>query len=102
MIALVFEAYGALCLFALAVFLVWAAVAKLRPDLDEQGFDLAELEKLKAFVSSEGLGDDLSIQPPIIEELSRSRPARPAEQGKRSSRGRPRLFHARNPRTTWS
>jgi hypothetical protein len=46
MTALVFEAYGALCCFALAVFLAWAAVAKLRPDLDEEEFDLAELEKL--------------------------------------------------------
>src|ERR1700722_12771825 len=48
MIALVFEAYGALCVFALVVFLAWASVAKLRPDLDEEEFDLAKLEKLKS------------------------------------------------------
>jgi hypothetical protein len=56
MIALVFEAYGALCCFALAVFLAWAAVAKLRPDLGEQEFDLAELKKP---VSLEPFGDAL-------------------------------------------
>src|SRR5262249_3521006 len=50
MLALVFEAYGALCLFALVAFLIWAAVAKLRPDLDEEGFDVAELEKLSSSV----------------------------------------------------
>ena len=47
MVALVFEVYGAVCFFSLIAFLVLAAVAKLRPDLDEEEFDLAELEKLK-------------------------------------------------------
>jgi hypothetical protein len=68
MMAFVFEAYGALCIFALAVFLAWAAVAKLRPDLDEEGFDLAEAEKLRKPASLEPFGDALSIEPPIIEE----------------------------------
>ena len=45
MVALVFEIYGAFCLFSLIAFLVWASVAKLRPDLDEEEFDFIELEK---------------------------------------------------------
>ena len=89
MIALIFEAYGALCLFALVVFLIWASVAKLRPDLDEEELDLAELEKLKKLVSSEPSGDALSIEPPIIEEPSWSPPARPVKRSKRPIRTRP-------------
>ena len=91
--ALVFEAYGALCCFALAVFLAWAAVAKLRPDLDEQEFDLAELKKP---VSLEPLGDALSIEPPIVEEPP---PGRRAKKSKRSMRERSGLFHTGNFRT---
>jgi len=75
MIALLFEAYGALCVFSLIAFLVWAAVAKLRPDLDEEEFDFAEVEKLRKPVSLEPYGDALSIEPPIIEEPSWSSPA---------------------------
>ena len=100
MIALVFEAYGALCFFALVAFLVLAAVARLRPDLDEEEFDLAELEKLKKLVSSERSGDSLSIESAIIEEPSWPPPARLADQGKRTIRRRPYLFHTRNPHTT--
>jgi hypothetical protein len=102
MIALVFEAYGALCFFALAVFLAWAAVAKLRPDLDEEESDLVELEKLEKLVSSERLGGALSIEPPIIDEPSRSPVASPIGQSKRVSpmRRRPHLFHTRKPSTT--
>ncbi len=48
MVALVFEVYGAFCLFSLIAFLVWASVAKLRPDLDEEEFDFIELEKLRS------------------------------------------------------
>jgi hypothetical protein len=70
MIALVFEAYGALCLFALATFVVLAALAKLRPDLDEEELDFADLEKLKKLVNPEPSDDALSIEPPIIEEPS--------------------------------
>jgi hypothetical protein len=86
MMALIFEAYGALCFFALVVFLAWAAVAKLRPDLDEEEFDLAEFEKL-------------SIEPLIIEEPSPSPPARPVKQSKAPIRRRPRLLHAHKPHT---
>ena len=99
MVALFLELYGAFCVFALVVFLVWAAVAKLRPDLDEEELDLAKLEKL---VSSEESGGALSIESPIIEKPSSSPPARPVKQGKRSIRMRPHLFHTRKPRTTWS
>jgi hypothetical protein len=99
MIALVFEAYGALCCFALAVFLAWAAVAKLRPDLGEQEFDLAERKKP---VSLEPFGDALSIEPPIIEEPSCSPPGRRAKKSKRSMRERSDLFHTGNPRTIQS
>jgi hypothetical protein len=99
MVALVFEVYGALCVFALVVFLVWARAAKLRPDLDEEELDL---EKLKMLVSSEQSGGALSIESPIIEKPSSSPPARPVKRGKRSIRMRPHLFHTRRPRTTWS
>jgi hypothetical protein len=105
MVALFFEVYGAFCVFALVVFLVWAAVAKLRPDLDEEELDLAELEKLeklKKLVSSEESCGALSIESPIIEKPSSLPPARPVKQGKRSIRTRPHLFHTRKPRTTWS
>ena len=70
--ALVFEAFGALCFFALVVLLAWAAVAKLRPDLDEEGFDLA----------GERSGDAPSIEPAIIEEPSWSPPTRPVKQSR--------------------
>jgi hypothetical protein len=96
MFALVFEAYGALCLFALIAFLVLAAMAKLRPDLDEDEFDLADVRKL---VSSEGSGGALSIEPSITEEPSRTPPTRRAEKGKRSTRRRSPLFHTTNPGT---
>ena len=74
MIALIFEVYGAFCFFSLAAFLVWASVAKLRPDLDEEefdpsGIDFAELEKLKKLLSP---ADALSTEPRIMEEPSLS------------------------------
>ena len=72
MTALVFEAYGALCVFALVVFLTWAAVAKRRPDLDEA---------------------------PIIEGRSWPPPARRVKQSKRPVRRRPHLFHSHKPHT---
>jgi hypothetical protein len=81
MMALVFEAYGALCFFALVVFLAWAAVAKLRPDLDERS------------------GDAPSIEPAIIDEPSWSPPTRPVKQSKRPVRRGPHLLQTRNPRT---
>ncbi len=98
MIALVFEAYGALCLFALVVFLVWASVAKLRPDLDEEELDLAELEKLKKLVSPERSGDVVSIEPPIIEERSWPPPACPVKRRRHPIRRGGRLFDTRKPR----
>jgi hypothetical protein len=96
MVALVFEAYGAFCLFSLIAFLVWACAAKLRPDLDE---DIDELEKLKKLVSSEQSRDALPIEPPIIEEPFWP-PPRPLTQSKRPIRRRPHLFNTRKPRTT--
>ena len=98
MIALIFEVYGALCFFSLIAFIVWAAVAKLRPDLDEEEFDFVELEELKKVVNSEGSDDALSLEPSIIEEPFWSPPARPVKQSKRLIPTRPRLFHARKPR----
>jgi hypothetical protein len=80
--ALVFEVYGALCLFAFVGFLALAAMAKVRPDLDEEGFDPAgidfvELEKLKKLVRS---GDAFSIEPSIMEESFWSPPSPPPER----------------------
>jgi hypothetical protein len=102
MVALFFEVYGAFSVFALVVFLVWAAVAKLRPDLEEEELDLAELEKLEKLKSSEESCGALSIESPIIEKPSSSPRVRPVKRGKRSIRTRPHLFHTRKPRTTWS
>ncbi len=65
MIALVFEGYGALCFISLIAFLVLAAVAKLRPDLDEEELDFIKLEK----ESSEQSADFLSLEPAIMEVL---------------------------------
>jgi hypothetical protein len=101
MVALFFEVYGAICVFALVVLLVWAAVAKLRPDLDEEELDLAELEKLKKLVSSDRpSGDAPSIESPIIEKRSWPPPDRPAKQSRRSIRRHPHLFHAGKSRTS--
>ena len=95
MVALVFEIYGAFCLFSLIAFLVLASVAKLRPDLDEEELDLAELEKL---VNSEPSGDALSIEPAILEESSWSQPSRPVKQSKPRIQRRPHLIYLRKPR----
>ena len=96
MIALVFEAYGAFCLFSLIAFLVWAAAAKVRPDLDE---DIDELEELRKLVSSEQSGDDLSVESPISEDAPCSTPAaRPIKH--RLARRRPHLIHTRKARAS--
>lgn len=100
MLALVFEVYGAFCFFSLIAFLVLAAVCKLRPDLEEEELDLAELDKLKKLVSSEPSHDALSVEPPIVEEPFRSAPAGLLKQSKRPIRTRPHLFHTRKPRLT--
>jgi hypothetical protein len=98
MLALVFEAYGAFCFFSLVAFLVWAAAAKVRPDLDE---DIDELEKLKRLASSEQSGDALSVESSIGEDASWSAPAaRPIKRSKRMTRRRPHLIHTRKARTT--
>jgi hypothetical protein len=96
MVALVFEVYGAICFFSLIAFLVLAAAAKLRPDLDEEELDLVELEKLKKLVRSEPSGDALPVDAP--EGAPRSAPARPVKQSKPPVRLRPHLFHGRKPR----
>ncbi len=95
MIALVFEGYGALCFISLIAFLVLAAVAKLRPDLDEEELDFIELEK----ESSEQSADSLSLEPAIMEESSWSPPPRPVKRSKRLTQRRPHLIHMRKPRT---
>ena len=95
MVALVFEVYGAFCLFSLIAFLVWASVAKLRPDLDEEEFDFIELEKL---VNSEPSDEALSIEPAILEETSWPQPARPVKRSKPRIQRRPHLIHIRKPR----
>jgi hypothetical protein len=98
MVALVFEVYGAFCFFSLVAFLVWASVAKLRPDLDGEEFE--ELEKLKKLANSEPFDHALPIEDPIVEIVSRPAPARPGKQSKRPIRRRPHLFHTRKPRMT--
>jgi hypothetical protein len=99
MIALIFEVYGAFCFFSLAAFLVWAAVAKLRPDLDEEEFE--ELEKLKKLANSELPSFALPNEDPITEILlSQPEPVRPVKQSKHPIRRRPHLFHSRKPRLT--
>jgi hypothetical protein len=94
MIALVFGVYGALCFLSLIAFLVLAAVAKLRPDLDEEGLEIGEL------ASSEQLGNALAVEDRALKVLSRSALPRPVKQSKRLIQRRPHLIHIRKPRTT--
>jgi hypothetical protein len=97
MVALVFEIYGAVCVFSLIAFLVLASVAKLRPDLDE---DLLKLEELKTLVSAEQSSDAFQVDCPIIEDEPRSPPPRPVRQTKRLIQRRPHLVPLRKPRIT--
>ena len=97
MVALVFEVYGAFCVFSLIAFLVLASVAKLRPDLDE---DIEELEKLKKLASSEQFGNALPIEDLIIKDPPRSAPIRAVKPSKRLIQRRPHLIHLRKPRAT--
>jgi hypothetical protein len=99
MVPLFLELYGAVCFVSFVVFLLWAAVAKLRPDLDEEEFDFIELEKLKQLISSEQSSDALPVDAPIIEDAPRSAPTRPVKQSKRPVRVRPHLLHGRKPHT---
>ena len=71
MIALVLEAYGALCFFSLIAFLVLACVAKLRPDLDGPEFDLDQLEKLRKLAS----GEQPDFDPQVGDLTYEDRPA---------------------------
>jgi len=99
-IALVFEIYGAVCVFSLIAFLVLASVAKLRPDLDEEELDFVELEKLKKLAHSERSDGPFSLEPPVIEKAFWSEPPRPVKQSKRQIPRRPHLIHLRKPRIT--
>jgi hypothetical protein len=91
MLALLLEGYVALCFLSLVAFLVLATRAKLRPDLDEDEFDIAELAN-QQFVNA------LPVEDPALKVLSRSAPPRPVKQGKRLIQNRPRLIHKRKPR----
>jgi hypothetical protein len=97
-ITLVFELYGALCFFSLIAFLVLAAVAKLRPDLDEEEFDIGAVEKPKKLANSEQFVNALPVEDPIVEILSRSAPPPPVKQNKRLIQRRPHWIHTRKPR----
>jgi hypothetical protein len=99
MLALLLEGYGALCFLSLVAFIVLAAVAKFRPDLDEEGSDFIELEKLNQVVGSEQSSEVLSIEPAIMEESSWSSPTRPVKRSKRLIQRRPHLISMRKPRT---
>ena len=55
MVALVFEVYGAFCLFSLIAFLVLAAVAKLRPDLARNSLISSSLRSLRSSSTLSGL-----------------------------------------------
>jgi hypothetical protein len=100
MVPLFLELFGAVCFFSFVAFLVWAAVAKLRPDLDEEEFDFVELEKLKKLVRAEQSSDALPVDAPIIEEAPRSALARPVKQSKRPVSPRVHLLHTRKHRMT--
>ena len=93
MIASVFELYGALCFLSLIAFLVLAAAAKLRPDLDDEGFEIGELASPGQFVNT------LPAEDPGLKVLSRSAPPRPVTHGKHLIQKRPHLIRVRKPRT---
>jgi hypothetical protein len=91
MVALVL--YGAFCLFCLVAFLIWASVAKLRPELDEPEFDLYELEKLRKIAGGEQPDSDPEALDPKRDDPPPPAPRRPVIgrrrglfQGRRASR----------------
>ena len=90
MIALVFEVYGAFCFFSLIAFLVWASVAKLRPDLDEAEFE--ELEKLKKLAGCEQSDSD-----PQLGDLTHEDQPAPVPHRQVKGRRRRRVFQSRQP-----
>ncbi|MBV8796585.1 MAG: hypothetical protein JO136_16770 [Hyphomicrobiales bacterium] len=59
---------------------------RIRADLDEEEFDLAELEKLKRLVNPEGSDHSSSIEPVFLEELSWAPVTGRAEESKRPVR----------------
>jgi hypothetical protein len=65
MLALVLEVYGAFSVLSLIAFLVLAAAAKLRPDLDEEAVDIGAVEKLKTLANSEQFVNALPVEDPI-------------------------------------
>jgi hypothetical protein len=99
MIALMFEIYGAVCLFSLIAFLVLAALAKFRPDLDEEEFDFIEPEKLTQLVNAEQSANAFSLEPAIMEGSFWSPPPRPVKRSRRLTQRRPQLIHMHKPRT---
>ena len=85
--------YGAFCFFCLTAFLIWASLAKLRPELDEPEFDVQELERLRKLASGEPTDPD----PEALKREDRPPPAprRPVKgrrpglsQGQRTARYR--------------
>jgi hypothetical protein len=97
MTTMFFGLYGALCFFSLVPFLIWASVAKLRPDLDEEALDIPTLEKLS---NSEEFGNALPVAHPMIKHSPRLAPPPPPRPVKPSRRlqGRPYSSHTRKPR----
>jgi hypothetical protein len=84
----------------LITFLVWAGVAKLRPDLDEPEFDLDELEKLKK-LACEQSDFDPSIGDAVYEDLPAQAPPRRAKRRRqRLFQNHKLLFHTRKHRST--
>jgi len=88
MIALVLEVYAAFCLFSLIAFLVWASVAKVRPELDEPELDLDELEKLKKLVSYR----QSDFDPQVGELEDRPAPAAPGQTPTSAAVPKPSAF----------
>jgi hypothetical protein len=97
MTTMFFGLYGALCFFSLVAFLIWASAAKLRPDLDEETFDIRTLEKLS---SSEEFGSALPVAHPMIKHSPRLAPPPPPRPVKpsRPRQGRPYAIHMPKPR----
>ncbi len=94
MTTLVFQLYGAVCLFSLAAFLILASRAKLRPDLDEEAFHIRTLETLS---NSEEFVNALPVADPVIKHSPRLAPPRPFKPSRRLQ-GRPHSIHTRRPR----
>jgi hypothetical protein len=92
--ALFLGLYGSLCFFSSVVFLIWASVAKSRPDLDEETFNIRALEKL---ASGEEFGNALPVADLIIKHSPRLALPRPVKPSKHR-RGRPYASHTPKPR----